>query len=226
MKRKRNIIAITKYLLLALFIALFIVACSNSGENGDNTTNSTTNTNSGSTEVNTTDQATTTGSDTTSGYPGTMADAGYPGTGVEMADSGYPGAEVPENTLSELPNPERDVPAPSENLGSVGGVLIREVDSTGFLPVTPQALYLGKVLNNNQGQQVMIAQGDDSPKAELLPTGVFVFNNIEPGTYGIVIDIGVSQFPLTGEDGKEMLIEVEPNKALDLGQVIVKLPNS
>lgn len=230
MKHKRDIIAIIKYLLLTLFIALFIVACS-SGEADNNTTNS-----SPATTVETTGNAnpnqnattdiTGTNAAAASSYPGPMTDAGYPGVGTETANNGYPGAAVPENALPEPPNPDRSIPAPGENLGSVGGVLIREVGDAGFLPVTAQALYLGEVLTDNQGRQALIAQGDDSPKAQLLPTGVFIFDNVEPGMYGLVIDIGVSQFPITTEEGGELIIVVEANKALDLGQVMVKLPDS
>lgn len=230
MKHKQDTAAIIKYLLLTLFIALFIVAC-NSGEATDSAPNSSTATTDDAAGNTTTNQgattnATDTGVSSASGYPGAVTDSGYPGIENETANNGYPGTAVLENAFPEPPDPERNIPAPGANLGSVGGVLIRQVGDTGFLPVTAQALYLGEVLTDSQGRQALIAQDENSPKAQLLPTGVFIFDNIEPGTYGLVIDIGFSQFPITKEDGSELLIQIEANKALDLGQVFVTLPNS
>lgn len=230
MKQKRDSIAVMKLVLLTLFVALFAVACTNSGDNS--ATNSAPTEVDGATEIDSPGQDSTTdttdaGASSVDGYPGAMGESGYPGVGIAgSADPGYPGASIPEDALPEPPNPERDIPAPGTDAGAVGGVLIREVSGAGFLPVTPLALYLGEVLTDSQGRQALIAQGDDSPQAQLLPTGVFIFNNVQPGTYGLVIDIGVSQFPITGEDGLPLLIEVEADKAIDLGQVFVELPSS
>lgn len=164
---------------------------------------------------------------TESGYPVAQAESGYPGTAVtESGNDGYPAVAVPENTSPSPPNPERNIPAPAESAGAVGGVLYREIEDAGFTPVVPLGLYLGDVLTDSQGRQALISHGVDSPQAEIFQTGVFVFNNVAPGTYGLVIDIGVSQFPISGEDGQPILIEVVAGQALDLGQIIVRLPNS
>lgn len=226
MKQKRNIVAVIKIVLFVLFVIPFVTAC-NSGTTNNSTTNTTP-------DDNKTNQGTTTNNTAPvetpaeSGYPGaSVSESGYPGTAAVAANiDGYPGVAVPDNIVPEPPNPERDIPAPAENTGSIGGVLIREISGAGFSPVVPKALYLGQILKDSEGRQALIAQGDDSPSAQLFPTGVFLFNNITPGTYALVIDIGVSQFPVTGEDGSQLLIDVEPGKALDLGQIIVELPGS
>ncbi len=156
-----------------------------------------------------------------SAYPG--AAAAYPGTAAgQTAD--YPSSSSGSVGLPEPPNPERNIPNPDNNTAAIGGVLIREVSADSFLPVVPQALYLGEVLLNSAGEQALISQGDDSPQAQLFQTGVFIFNNVPPGTYALVIDVGFSQFPITDENGAELLIEVEGGKAYDLGQVMVRLP--
>ncbi len=158
-----------------------------------------------------------------SAYPG--AAAAYPGVAAGEATA-YPGSSSSGSVgLPEPPNPERTLPNPGSNTAAIGGVLIREVNENSFLPVVPQALYLGEVLLNSAGEQALISQGTDSPQAQLFQTGVFIFNNVPPGTYALVIDVGFSQFPITDENGLELLIDVEGGKAYDLGQVMVRLPS-
>ena len=67
-------------------------------------------------------------------------------------------------------------------------------------------------------------RGDDAPQAQLLPTGIFIFNDVPPEIYGIIIDVGFAQFPLEDEEGAQIVITVEPGQSIDLGQVFVELP--
>ena len=151
--------------------------------------------------------------------------AGYPDPSTSASiDNAYP-IQPPDNLLSEPPDPERDIPEPAADLGAVGGVLAREITDRGFIPVSPKALYLGEVIKSDQGREAFISVEDtSSPQAELFPTGVFVFNNVPPGKYGLVIDLGFAQFPVTNPEGGQMFIEVEAGKAVDLGQIMVTLP--
>lgn len=147
-------------------------------------------------------------------------------SGYPLSADGYPipPEVVPEGAVSELPNPERTIPAPTDNLSSLGGVLVREVGESSFLPVMPQTLYLGEVLLDDAGRQSVIVRRTDSPTAQLFPTGVFVFNNVPANTYGLIVDIALSEFPVTLESGEPLLIDVEPGEAIDLGVVLVNLP--
>ncbi len=135
----------------------------------------------------------------------------------------YPGANSEAAGAPDPPNPERDIPVPDSTTGAVGGVLVHQMDENSFEPVVPRALYLGEVLLNSTGEQALISQGTDSPQAQLFQTGVFIFSDVPPGTYGLIIDLGFAQFPLTDESGLEMLIDVEGGQAYDLGQIMVRL---
>lgn len=150
-------------------------------------------------------------------------DAGYPV--VVETDSGYPGqlAPTPEGGFAEMPDPDRNIPAPASNSGSVGGFLMR-VESGAFIPVTPQRLFLARVLLDDQGRQSVIARSANSQQAELLPAGVFLFTDVPPGTYGLVLDIALSEFPALAENGQPLLVEVEAGQSLDLGAIVVELP--
>ena len=154
-------------------------------------------------------------------------DNGYPSgiTETDLVATGYPGQPAPPEGMSEQPpDPERELEPQSPELGAVGGVLIREIVDTGFIPVIPRDLYLGKILTDSEGRQALIARGEDALKAELFSTGVFAFNGVPPGTYGLVIDLGFTEFPLVNEDGSEMLVIVEAGKSFDLGQIFVDVP--
>ena len=79
------------------------------------------------------------------------------------------------------------------------------------------------ILDSN-GQAMFVGKTDASPSANLFDTGVFIFQNIVPDTYGLIIDLGFSQFPINDENGEMRLIEVAPGEAIDLGQIIIELP--
>jgi hypothetical protein len=163
--------------------------------------------------------------ETTATTPATT-DASYPSR--SPTDSAYPGetepeSRMPEGAFAELPDPERNIPSPGSDSGSIGGFLVR-IEGEGYMPVTPQNLYLGRVLLDDQGRQSVISRSSQSHRAELLPTGVFIFNNVEPGTYGLIVDIAVIEFPVLDENQQPLLLEVQAGQAIDLGAVLVEMP--
>lgn len=153
---------------------------------------------------------------------------GYPILATqESLPEGYP---VPtsyfSDALSEPPDPERVLPEAEATTGVVGGVLIWDVTDAGFLPLEPKSFILAEVVKNSKDEPAMIRTSANSPKAELFPTGVFVFQGISPGNYGLVVDLGHTQFPVLSEIGEPLIITVEAGKGIDLGQLITKLPGT
>jgi hypothetical protein len=163
------------------------------------------------------------------GYPGPTNNEASLTTESESA-TGYPGlgeVPTPEGLLSSPPDPDRSLPDPMQDLGVVGGVLVREVyEPNGYLPVTPHALFLSPIVSTSTGTPAYLRQSSTSPKAELFATGVFIFNRVPHGEYGLVVDLGFTKFPLKDPDGNTLLITVEAGEATDLGQVFVTLPDS
>jgi hypothetical protein len=160
-------------------------------------------------------------------YPGAAsADSAYPGAASDETASGYPAGsdEQPQEFLSEPPNPEVDIPAPQGGSGAIGGVLVQEVVGEGFLPFNPFELILAEMVLNNEGQPALVSYDEQSLRAETFPTGIFVFTNVPPGTYALIVNTAVSQFSLGMEGGEDLLITVEPGQAIDLGQVFVPSP--
>lgn len=144
----------------------------------------------------------------------------YPGAdkALQPQSAPYPGPTL-EGLQAEPPNTARDLPAAEEDAGVVGGILIREIVGEGFIPFTPQKLLLGEIITLDTGEPAYVGASGESPVAELLPTGIFVFRNIPPGDYNLVVDIGITQF-LAGDT-----FSVEAEQVLDLGQVIIELPD-
>jgi hypothetical protein len=206
MKKKLSVSYIIHSILLILLLA-FVVGCQTTNSNSQTDPEPT------DTEI---------PEETIPASPATR-DSAYPG---QATDDAYPGQTqpvMPEGAFSELPDPDRNIPAPSPDGGSIGGFLVR-MEGGGYLPVTPRNLYLGRVLSDDQGRQSVISRSAQSQRAELLPTGVFIFNNVEPGTYGLIVDIAVSEFPILDENQQPLLLEVQAGQAIDLGAVMVELP--
>ncbi|MCA9967380.1 MAG: hypothetical protein KC423_24195 [Anaerolineales bacterium] len=147
---------------------------------------------------------------------------GYPAPEQAQPPAAYP----VEGLQAEPPNPERQLPAAGADVGVVGGVLIRELTDQGFMPLNPQKLMLGEIVQTNSGEAAYVSVDDqNSPQAEMFPTGVFIFRNVAPGTYGLVVDLGFTQFLVNQPDGSQFVFTVEPGQALDLGQVITQTTN-
>lgn len=151
------------------------------------------------------------------------------------SQSGYPAPEgglsaypVPldssEEFLTEPPDPERELPVAPGDKGALAGVLVQEVVDKGFIPLNPRDLILAEVVLNSNGEMALLSYGEDSIRAEIFPTGVFVFRDVPPGNYGLVVDLVVSTFPVKNSEGVELTFVVEAGKAVDLGQIIVQLP--
>ena len=201
-------------LLIVCLLFFFAIGCGNASPTS--TPPSPTNTDA------TTPEATqaTTNSEPTS-------DTGYPGTNNQPQTSGYLSPEesiVVEGVSPNIPDPEIIFPENNPNAGVVGGVLAREITDQGYVPVQPRELILGKIVENNLGEQVLISVAADSQRAQLFATGIFLFSDIPPGDYGIVIDLGFTQFPLLNENGEQILLTIEGGKTIDLGQILVEIP--
>lgn len=153
-------------------------------------------------------------------YPGPMEDL--------VNDESYPGVVAVDSRdfQQDPPDPSRELPEAKASTGVIGGVLIEEVEGKGYTPLHPLKFMLGKILLANSGQPSYIRTGEDSVKAELFPSGVFIFHSVEPGDYGLVVDLGFTSFVINGEDGSPLVITVEPGSVIDLGQVITKIPSS
>ncbi|MDX1664300.1 MAG: hypothetical protein R3272_10925 [Candidatus Promineifilaceae bacterium] len=152
---------------------------------------------------------------------------GYPAPEITQPQ-GYPadagGLPTPEGLLPSPPDPEREPLQAEGEQATIGGVLVREVGDDGYLPLVPRALILAELLTSEAGTARYLRQNESSPRAELFDTGVFLFRNVSPGTYGLIVDLGFAQYIVEDENGEALTFTVGPGEALDLGQVFVQVP--
>lgn len=168
-------------------------------------------------------QSTLTPESGNNGYPEIAAEEAYPGSSSAGQTAAYPGA-TSEEVFTTPPNPELELPAAQENNGVIGGVLIRQITDEGFIPFDPYELILAEIVENVEGQAAFITYNEQSKRAQTFPTGIFIFQEVPPGTYGLVVNMAVAEFPVRDADGKQIFITVEQGQAIDMGQVIVQMP--
>lgn len=143
--------------------------------------------------------------------------------------------EIPEATQdiahSPLPTPDiessppaesaeaTEIPAPSSSAGMVTGFLLSGDPPQGR---DQSILFLGKVITSEDGSPVMASINKQSaPKAISEEGGKFVFVDVPPGRYALVLDLITStvilRHPTRGED---LLIDVTEGEITDLGELV------
>lgn len=152
----------------------------------------------------------------------------YPGPVVEDIesnvdnDSGYP---VDDSTI-EKPNDlpvELEIPTPDESSGVVIGKMITETDNEPY--IAPR-LYLGSYIVAEEdvadAPPLIGISVESDPVAQQAQDGSFVFANIQPGNYILLIWSPMNIVPAEKGDGQgEIVVSVEAGKVIDLGTVFV-----
>lgn len=155
-----------------------------------------------------------------------VTDSDYPPPQDEPADEpGYPyppPAIIP--TVAGYPEPNSDlgveldatpgpVPEPSSSSGVVVGVI--QVNNE---PIPNLTIYLAEVLTDGEGLE-RVASYDRvmSPRAFTNEDGQFVFSNILPGRYGLVLDTVLSAYLLhLPQEDTAMVITVEAGQVTEI----------
>jgi len=145
----------------------------------------------------------------------------YPGVSEDIAvEQPYPMAE---ETKSGNIFPESiEIPTPANDSGIITGKLLVEGSREAYLGAN---LVLGEVVEADQpGYPPLVSYSEDSnPKAVLAKNGSFLFVNIHPGKYSIVLTnplaANLIEDPITGGT---LIITVEAGKVIDLGELFVK----
>lgn len=120
---------------------------------------------------------------------------------------------------SLLPNTPTATLAPG--MGRVTGVLqvgAREKPQ----PAKNALLYLAKTIKDSTGKDSVAALDRvHSPRTVTDNQGRFMFSNVPPGNYGLVLDIITNSFLLMKPGSEEaLLIEVPAEKQVDLGTLL------
>lgn len=134
-----------------------------------------------------------------------------------------------EREFSDLTNSGSEINTVARNENSVYGVLL-----VGSLrePAGKVQIFLGEVLISSEGVPAMISLDKaNAPKTRTDDLGQFVFENVPPGNYGLIIDVITHSVLLKYPDsGEDLLIEMQEGDDVNLGELyysslpIVPLP--
>jgi len=156
-------------------------------------------------------------------------------TGTPIVTPSTPIGPLSEATVSPIATPMPTVtlepvltipvPAPSLGLGVIHGQLIQETGQ----PIINTQVRLGDVVwfQGQEGQEgLVVSERSRAPQTISDAQGNFVLADVSPGTYGLVVADPNSPEHIFVRDpttGRALLIEVEKDKIVDLGKVVVNL---
>jgi hypothetical protein len=145
---------------------------------------------------------------------------GYPTLGSPSME----GYAAPQNSSSEVPSGSVPAPVPDEGKASLSGILYQKSHSA---VLTNFFIYLTPAQGDNRDQPPPILAGPLADKGDIAAKtnekGEFAFNNLTPGNYFLVVNLGYD-YELavkSMDDMTPMLIQLTPNQQLSLGAVVV-----
>ncbi len=128
--------------------------------------------------------------------------------GSTSADSGAGS----DSTSSSLEN--------ATGSGALTGVLLLKTED-GFEPVADVKLAIGETLSDDEGTERVVAYDPaTAPVAYTDASGRFVFEDLESGRYGLILDIVMSSFLLYQEGTlNAVLFKITDGEMTDLGNL-------
>lgn len=156
------------------------------------------------------------------GYPA-PAEGAYP----YPAPNSNPAYPIPEDPTPDVSYDPIVVPQPSSSeVGNVTGTLYRHDSSGQKTPLIASTVYLAKVIKGNDGSEAMVElNAEIAPKAQTNGLGQFVFTDVEPGRYGLMLQTLRGSVLLNNpSDGSRMVLEISGGKIVDLGEMSYELP--
>lgn len=148
----------------------------------------------------------------------TQAARGTEGAYPAQEDASGPYPEPP-STSEPLAGTVEEVPQPSsDSLGTVTGILVIEAENGA--PVQEALLYLGRIIMLDSGQPGMSALNKQTaPHAQTNLAGQFIFSDVEPGNYTLVLDRITDSFVLNQPGGGDLIVPVEAGQITDVGEL-------
>jgi len=91
-------------------------------------------------------------------------------------------------------------------------------------PFVDTIVRLAEVVRTEEGEDVFVLDQAFSPGAKTDETGIFVFEDVDPMEYVIVVgDVTGIYEVIPGDDGKPKVFNATPDEILDVGSLLVRL---
>lgn len=138
-----------------------------------------------------------------------------------LTQSGSVSVQPLSSVVSEPPV----VDPPASGLGSAVGRLVDYETGEAITQALP--LYLGELVPMSPGDSFVISMSPTTSPSTLVDVnGYFVFSDIEPGTYALVFWTPLSSWVLSNPETRESVtITFEADKTIEVGEIVVDLPN-
>lgn len=150
--------------------------------------------------------------------PEVASETSVPEAAYPSPSSAYPGSETLDASPT-LPASLVEVPAPSsESVGTVTGVLVLAGDPDRVVPEA--ILYLGEIITVADGQPALAAlDKQTAPVTQTTLAGQFIFEDVPPGEYTLILDLIASTFVLNQPQDGDLIIQVNGGEITDLGEL-------
>lgn len=136
--------------------------------------------------------------------------------------SGYPEPVIPAPTVDlGYPAPIEQIvtplqtPTQDQSKGSLKGRLLLNDQ-----PVNDVILSLAEVIRDSSGREMVVSYDpSSSPTTNTDSQGYFIFINISPNKYGLILDTIIKSYLIhyPDEEDKQILVIIEKGKEVDLG---------
>ena len=147
--------------------------------------------------------------------PATQVDQAYPGpsTGQQVPEAAY----TPEYHVTNLV-----IPTPGSGKGVVTGQLL--IGGEADHPYLATLFLASTIPPSTPDYPPMISysEEDDPIAVQDVNTGRFLFSDVAPGQYAIIIWSPLGGFPLEDKDGTSVLFTVNAGEVKDLGILPIK----
>ncbi len=139
-----------------------------------------------------------------------------------------PGSQVsPLNSpLQPTPTPTEKIsyalPRPAQGKAVIGGVMMVENTETPMMSVE---LYLANHIGSTPDTPIYTLDPSSAPRAMTDNEGRFVFKDVPPGRYAIVVWNPFNSFLARNpQTGLEVIIDAQPDQVYDVGTLYEPLP--
>lgn len=133
-----------------------------------------------------------------------------------VACSSQPIVQATVSAPDATATPTRSIPTPSAGAGVVTGTML--LNSVSPEPAYPVLLVLAEVIEVDGKPMVAGFDRATAPSTLTESDGTFIFPDVKPGKYALVVDRIMDAFLLNNpEDGGDLLFEVKPGEITDAG---------